>query len=99
MFAADNPARLTAPSPEIGEGWGGVLYNPCVVFFFQIGITIWLVLLVIGFPITYYPLPITDLHRYDNCSNGHNITYFPPTPSTAAENAHLVLQSWDTGQN
>ncbi|PMB10586.1 hypothetical protein CEN49_03675 [Fischerella thermalis CCMEE 5273] len=39
MFATDNPARLTAPSPEIGEGWGGVLCNPCVVFFFQIGIS------------------------------------------------------------
>jgi hypothetical protein len=27
------------------------------------------------FPITYYPLPITGLHRYDKSSNGHDITY------------------------
>ncbi|EKF05749.1 hypothetical protein FDUTEX481_00606 [Tolypothrix sp. PCC 7601] len=24
-------------------------------------------------PITHYPLPITNLHRYDNCSTGHDI--------------------------
>jgi hypothetical protein len=47
-------------------------------------------------PITHYLQSFTDMITV---SNGHNITYFPPTLNTTAGNAHLALQSWYTGQN
>ncbi|EHC10214.1 hypothetical protein FJSC11DRAFT_3751 [Fischerella thermalis JSC-11] len=83
MFATDNPTRLR----HSGEGSGGVLCNPCVVFFFQIGIIpssancsqYYALVLVIGF--FHYQLPITyyqPTRQYKYFSE-YDIKQFPVT--------------------
>src|SRR5689334_19068286 len=53
----------------------------------------------IQLPITNSQFPVTDLHRYHKCLNGHDITIKPAAASTSLTKHHPPLVLLLLGQN